>query len=149
MTQVRFYHLLRQSELQALPVMLQTALSRGQKSVLKFADQRMLEAANDYLWSYAPDSFLPHGSAKEGNPAKQPIWLTLEDENPNNACVLFLCGGAVSSLHEQFDLCCEMLDGHDEEGVLTARKRWKAYQEKGYEVTYWKQNERGGWEKNA
>lgn len=147
MTEIRFYHLQRQSELQVLPVMLQTALSRGQKAVLKFAAQGALEAANDYLWTYDPNSFLPHGSAKEGHAEQQPVWLTLKDENPNKADILFLCGGAESEIQEQFILCCEMLDDANPEGVAAARSRWKLYQDKGYDVTYWKQTERGGWEK--
>lgn len=147
MTEIRFYHLQRQSELQVLPVMLQTVLSRGQRAVLKFAGQSALDTANEYLWTYDTGSFLPHGSAKEGQAQQQPIWLTLEDENPNNADILFLCGGAESAVQDQFSLCCEMLDDAYPEGVAAARGRWKLYQEKGYEVTYWKQTERGGWEK--
>lgn len=149
MTEIRFYHLTHKTELQVLPVMLQTALSRGQKCVLKFADQSSLDAVNDYLWTFDPHSFIPHGSAKEGNPLYQSVWLTLDDENPNEADVLFLCGGAMSSIQETFSLCCEMLDDAFPEGVAAARVRWKEYREKQYEVTYWKQTERGGWEKKS
>lgn len=147
--EVRFYHLLRQNELQVLPTMLQVALSRGQKSVIKFSDEAHMAQADDYLWSFAADSFLPHGTARDDAPARHPVYLTTQDENPNNACVLFLCGGAESSMHDQFDLCCEMLDGHNPQALAAARVRWKDYQQKGYDVTYWQQTERGGWEKKA
>lgn len=147
--EIRFYHLLRQNELQVLPAMLQVALSRGQKSVIKFSDEAHMAQADDYLWSFAADSFLPHGTVNDAAPARQPVYLTTQDENPNNASVLFLCGGALSSIHDQFDLCCEMLDGHNPDGLAAARARWKEYQKKGYEVTYWQQSERGGWEKKA
>lgn len=151
MTEVRFYHLQTQSVQQALPVMLQKALERGQKSVLKFSDTRAVEAMNAYLWTYDPASFLPHGSAKDGEDKAryQPVWLTTGDENPNNAYILFLCGGATAENLNDFTLCCEMLEDGDEAGVQAARGRWKAYQEAGHEVTYWKQNARGGWDKKG
>ena len=37
--------------------------------------------------------------------------------------------------------------GNDTEAVGTARARWTAYQQAGHALTYWQQNERGGWEK--
>lgn len=149
MTEVRFYHLTYQNQSQVLPVILTRMLSRGQKAVLKFSEQQSLEAMNEHLWTFDPDSFIPHGGKKDGHATEQPIYLTTEDENPNSADVLFLCSGAESAMHGGFDLCCEMLDGNDTQGVTAARERWKAYKEQGFEVTYWQQSESRGWEKKA
>ena len=41
----------------------------------------------------------------------------------------------------------DVFDGNDEEAVLSARKRWKAYKDQGHTVTYWKQTESGAWVK--
>jgi len=40
-----------------------------------------------------------------------------------------------------------MFDGNDAEAVTSACQRWKDCVTAGFAVTYWQQNERGGWEK--
>ncbi|MBI1301659.1 MAG: DNA polymerase III subunit chi [Alphaproteobacteria bacterium] len=149
MPEVRFYHLQNKSEAYVLPVILSKALERGHKIVIKLADQNMVAKYNDLLWTHHPDSFLPHGSEKDGNAALQPVYLTDKDENPNGADVLVLCEGTHSEIHDQFDLYCEMLNGRNERAVKDARSRWKTYKEKGYDVTYWQETPNGGWEKKA
>ncbi len=148
-SEVRFYHLELQSEEQVLPMLLSKALERGHKIVVKFADEGAMSRMDEYLWTYNAGSFLPHGSAKSGRAQAQPIWLTVEDENPNEADVLILCGGALSPAYGGYSLCCEMLNGHDPEALNAARGRWKQYKDAGVEVTYWQQDERGGWAKKA
>lgn len=149
MTEIRFYHLQHQSQERVLPILLSKALERGHRIILKFADEQSVLHYNEFLWTYAPESFLPHGCKKDGCAAAQPIWLTAEDENPNKADVLILTQGVESEMQGQFSLCCEMLNGQSEEAVRAARSRWKAYKEKGFDVTYWQQDDRGVWEKKA
>lgn len=149
MTEIRFYHLQRQSQEQVLPALLSKALERGHRIVVKMVDDRAVEQMNEHLWTFNPNSFLPHGSAKDGNAEMQPIWLSAEDENPNGADVLIVGAGAQSAMQGDFTLCCEMLNGHDEQAVAAARGRWKVYKEQGFDVTYWQQGDAGGWEKKA
>lgn len=149
MTEVRFYHLQSQNQKQALPALISKALERGHHIVVKLRDAAEVEDMDGHLWTYNPNSFLPHGSAKSGNKERQPVWLTAEDENPNKADVLIVGQGAQSEMHGDFMLCCEIFSGHDPEAVAQARTRWKAYKEKEFDVTYWQQNESGGWDKKA
>ena len=148
MSEIRFYHLERQNLEQVLPALLSKALEGGHRILVKTSDDHMAERLNDYLWTFNPNSFLPHGSKKDGNAEKQPIWLTSVDENPNNADVLILTGGATSDSMDDFKLCCELFDGRNPEIVSEARARWKAYQEAGHELTYWQQSDKG-WEKKS
>ena len=146
MTEVRFYHLTRTRLENALPQMLEKTLSRGQRAVVRAGSEERVEALNAWLWTYGDRTFLPHGSAKDGYPAEQPVWLTVAEENPNGAQVLFLTDGTASTQLEAFDLCADLFDGNDEAAVTAARARWTACKEAGHAVTYWRQTERGGWE---
>lgn len=148
MTEVRFYHMEQQNLDQTLPALLSKALAGGHKIVVKAANDQEVERLNAHLWTYNPNSFLPHGSKKDGNPEEQPIWLTAEDENPNGADVLILTTGTTSETYDQYDLCCEMLDGRNQEAVTEARARWTSYKDGGHDVTYWQQSA-NGWEKKA
>ena len=146
MTEVRFYHLTRTRLENALPQMLEKTLSRGQRAVVRAGSEERLEALNAWLWTYRDRSFLPHGSAKDGYAELQPVWLTLADENPNGAQVLFLTDGTSAESLADFTLCADLFDGTDDAAVTAARARWSACKEGGHEVTYWRQTEQGGWE---
>lgn len=149
MTEIRFYHLQRTTLERALPVLLEKSLERSWRAVVQMRSSERVESLNGLLWTYRNDGFLPHGSTEDGNATLQPIWLTDADENPNDANVLFLTDGAVSENIGMFDLCCELFDDSDADTVNAARGRWSAYLTAGHHLTYWQQNDRGGWEKKA
>lgn len=149
MTEVRFYHLTKSTLDQALPQILTKALSQGKNIVVKLPDQSKVDTMNQHLWAFRPDSFLPHGSKKDDHAEKQPIWLTHDNDNPNDAKTLITGGGAVPESPENYELCCEFLDGFNEQAVAEARSRWKTYKEAGFDVTYWQQDDNGAWSKKA
>lgn len=149
MTQIGFYHLQKWPLETALPKLLEKVLEAGKRAVVMAGSEERVEALNGTLWTYRPDSFLPHGSARDGNAPDQPVWLTVEDENPNGATVLVLTDGAASGHVSDFERCLELFDGHDEAAVAAARARWKSYKDAGHAVVYYQQTERGGWEQKA
>ncbi len=145
MTEVRFYHLLRKSLEQALPELLEKCLERQWRAVVMAGSEERVEALTRHLWTYQERSFLPHGNARDGHAADQPVWLTTADDNPNSASVLFLTDGAVSDRAGDYDRVCELFDGNDAQAVEAARGRWRAYRAAGHTLTYWRQTDRGGW----
>ena len=146
MTEIAFYHLQRSPLEMALPKLLEKTLAAGQRAVVMAGSVDRVEALNSLLWTYHRDSWLPHGSARDGCAAEQPIWLTADDENPNGAKFLFLTDGATSTRVGEYDRSFELFDGNDPTAVEAARGRWSAYKEAGHELTYWRQTEGGGWE---
>ncbi len=150
MTDIRFYHLQTQSVEQALPAILMKALSGGRKAVVRLPAQADVKHFDEHLWIYTPESFLPHGTAKDGNEKYQPVYLTDEAENPNNADMLVLCNiQTVPENIAEFVLCCDFIDGVDDDAIAAGRARWKVCKEAGYNLTYWQQTETGGWEQKA
>lgn len=147
MSEVRFYHLTRTPLETALPQMLDKTLARGQRAVVMAGSPERVEALDGLLWTQADQSFLPHGTAKDGHAADQPIWLTSDDEAPNGAEVLFLTDGADSAQISRFVLCAVLFDGRDEGAVLAARAHWSRLKADGHELSYWQQDERGSWQK--
>lgn len=150
MSEIRFYHMLTQGLDQVLPAILSKAMATGRRIVVRFADSKEAQYYDDHLWTYHPDSFLPHGMAGENHDHLQPICLTSKAENPNEADMLVLCNHHdVPENIAEFSLCCDFLDGRSDDQVEAGRVRWKAYKEAGHEVTYWQQTETGGWEQKA
>ena len=67
MTEVRFYHLQRKTLEDALPQILEKTLERGWRAVVMAGSEERVEALTQHLWSYKEFSFLPHGSARDGD----------------------------------------------------------------------------------
>lgn len=149
MTDIAFYHLERSTLEEALPKLLEKTLATGKRALVLAGSENRVEALTDRLWTYDQDSWLPHGSIKDGNPSEQPIWLSVNDSNLNGATFLFLTDGAVSAEVESYERCFELFDGNDESAVNAARERWTSYKDAGHQLTYWQQNARGGWEKKG
>lgn len=149
MTEVSFYHLQRQPLSQALPKLLERALAAGHRAVVLAGSQERVEALDNTLWVYDPDSFLPHGTARAGFAEQQPIYLTTEDDNPNQASLLVLIDGMEPADISAYARCLDLFDGNDQAAVDAARLRWKKYKDAGHQVTYWQQKPGGGWEKKG
>ena len=149
MTEVRFYHLQRRTMEQALPKILEKVLERNWRAVVLAGSAERVDMLNQHLWTYDPASFLPHGAARDGFADQQPVFLTWKDENPNGSTVLVLADGVESERLGAYELVCDLFDGNDSEAVAEARKRYRRCKDAGHTLTYWQQNDRGGWEKKA
>ncbi|MBI1261542.1 MAG: DNA polymerase III subunit chi [Rhizobiales bacterium] len=149
MTEVLFYHLQSKPLEQVLPGLLERSLQRDWRVVVKAGNEEKLGALNSWLWTYREDSFLPHGTRADGPPENVPVYLTTEDENTNGGHVLFLVEGAAPPDISGYIRCVLMFDGNDEAAVAEARGHWTALKAKGYEASYWQQNETGAWVNKA
>lgn len=147
--EVLFYHLERQPLERVLPNLLERTLARGWKAVVQAGSQDRLDALDQALWTYAEDSFLPHGQRKAGFADQQPVYLTTGPEAPNGAGVRFLVDGACAETFAGYVRVVYLFDGTDAEALATARAQWKAAKAAGCPVTYWQQNEDGRWERKA
>ena len=151
MSRVDFYHLQRQTLDEVLPKLLEKAYETGQKILVKIGNEERVEFINSLLWTYNDQSFLPHGSKKDGNGDIQPIWLTAENDNPNGASLLFLVDGAEASMETvaAFSRIFNIFDGDNSEAVQKSREFWKALKAAEYECHYWQQDDAGKWTSKA
>ncbi len=147
MTEISFYHLTARPLEWALPKLLERTLQAGERALVMLSSTERVDALNAHLWTYEPDSWLPHGAEKDGNPSEQPIWLTAGADNENGAGFLFLADGATHGDVTGFKRVFELFDGRDDDAVAAARGRWKAYKDAGHELSYWQQDDRGRWNK--
>jgi DNA polymerase-3 subunit chi len=145
---VDFYHLKTSPMEKALPQLLERALAAGQRAVVLAASEDRVESLANVLWTYNPDSWLPHGSSKDGAPGDQPVWLTDRDENPNGAKLIFLTDGMASERLGDFDRCFDLFDGNDAEATTAARVRWSAAKAGGHDLHYWQQTD-AGWKEQG
>lgn len=150
MPEVRFYHHSTSPLERNLPEMLEKSLERGWRVILRCGSEPGLAQLDAVLWTYRDDAFLPHGTAAAGHADRQPVYLTLGDENPNGANVLMLVDGARAAPAEMagFERTCLIFDGGDPRALDAARDDWRAVRAAGLPAVYWSQ-EGGRWVNKA
>ncbi len=149
MTEIGFYHLTKTPLEVALPKLLLKAYASKERVVLRATDALRLDLLNRLLWNFEKDSFLPHGMAEDGFAEDQPVYLTIKDENPNGASILFLVDAAPFGDLEPYRRCLDLFEGGDDDAVASARERWRWCKDQGHKLVYWQQDDRGRWIKSA
>ena len=149
MTEVLFYHLEHQPLERVLPSLVEKTLERGWRAVVQASSEERVEALDLALWTYREESFLPHGTRRDGNPDLHPVFLTTDAANPNAASVRFLVDDAETDDLAAYVRVVYLFEGRDAEAVARAREHWTAAKKAGCEVTYWRQSPEGRWEKKA
>ncbi len=152
MTETLFYHLERRALEEVLPGLVAKSLERGWRAVIRTDSSERSDMLDSLLWTYDDQSFLAHAQSGDGEPARQPVLITVEDENPNGAKILFCVGGAAPSDWSDSKLSdlariVLVFDGRDEAALTGARAAWKDARAGGHDVTYWKESPSGKFEK--
>ena len=126
MTEVYFYRVASESPGQALLELLQEALEKGHRTVLRAKDSNHAEQLCDWLWTFGDGTFLPHGTAEDGFEENQPIYITADAEVPNNAIWILLAEGARLEPSEAgaFHRVSVLVSEH---GRREARRVWKSF----------------------
>jgi len=148
-TEALFYHLERRTLEQVLPNLLERTLHRGWRAVVQAGSSERLDALDIALWTYSDDSFLPHGTSRDGHVALQPIYLTIEQDNPNGATIRFLVDGADIDDPVGYQRIVYLFDGLDPDAVARAREAWRRFKTLGVVPTYWQETQVGGWERKG
>ena len=149
MTEIMFYHLEHKPWEQVLPGQLAKSLERGWRCVVQIGSEERVEEVSDLLWKNEADMFLAHGTKADGMAHMQPIWLTAETDNPNNATVRFFIEGAIVGDVSGLTRAAILFDGRDETAVAAARNDWKRLKGEGHEISYWQQDENFRWQNKS
>ena len=151
MARVDFYHLQNKKLEEVLPKILEKAYETGKNVKIKVGTTERVEFLNSALWTYDEESFIPHGTKKDGNADIQPIYLSDSDDNPNSAEFLFLVDGAMIEDLGDFSRVFNIFDGDSSEALTKAREFWKELKASGEnELFYWQMDAKSGrWEQKA
>ena len=145
--QVDFYHLTRQPLDRVLPQIAEKVLAAGNRLLIVVADDDERARLDRHLWTYSPDSFLPHAQLGTGDDRTQPILLAPDIDAANGAKNIALADGIWRPDALDFTRAFHFFD---EARIADARAAWKLLKDReGVEPRYWKQNDAGRWEQAA
>jgi len=144
--QVDFYHLTAQPLDRVLPRIAERVVESGGRLLIvaESGDQRT--ALDKLLWTYNPESFLPHAEAG-GDDLIQPILIAATTDATNSAGNIALADGIWREEALGFDRAFHFFDA---DRITEARAAWKGLADRdGVERRYWKQGDEGRWEQAA
>lgn len=148
MTEVRFYHLLQDVTTKVVPEILGKALARDMKALLKVENAERAAFYDDWLWRFQSESFLAHGKDGDPHPEKQPVWISVNDQAPNQATMAMVVEDAELPPLADFKLVCLIFDSENPHRLERARKLWvELKKQDGLTLTYWQQQDNGSWKK--
>ncbi|WP_294352061.1 DNA polymerase III subunit chi [uncultured Sphingomonas sp.] len=144
---VDFYHLTTSPLERVLPRIAERILAEGGRLLVVEGDPARRATLDKTLWSYAPDSFLPHGLAGGDYDRQQPVLIAPDMVAANEARNVALADGKWRDGALSFDRAFHFFD---EDRIADARAAWKGLATRdGIERRYWKQSETGRWEQAA
>jgi DNA polymerase III subunit chi len=136
---IDFYHLARSPLERVLPSICEKVLHSGER-LLIVAGPDLLERIDEQLWTFSPDSFLPHG---RDDPASQPILLSEAPEAGNGASNIALADGEWRDEALGFGRAFYLFDDSRRD---QARETWRVLKGRAeVEPRYWKQDDHGKW----
>jgi DNA polymerase-3 subunit chi len=145
--QVDFYHLSVTPLDRALPQIAEKVVASGARLLIVAGEEERRRHLDRLLWSYAADSFLPHGQAGSGDDDGQPVLIADAAVATNGARHIALVDGVWRDEALAFDRAFHLFD---DDNICEARLAWKALADReGVERRYWKQNDAGRWEQAA
>ncbi len=85
--------------------------------MVECANPTRMNALDEALWTFRPDSFLPHMVLSDqidmDELAEMPVLISDSQENPNNAQIRFYVEGAVPEKADNYERVVFMFNGHD------------------------------------
>ncbi|MFN7497299.1 MAG: DNA polymerase III subunit chi [Hyphomonadaceae bacterium] len=147
--EIWFYHLESASVEETLPPLIEKCLDRVWRALVLSPSAERLQALDSHLWTWKPNSWLPHHSpgSQEGHVA--PIQLGDSQGEARAAEAVFLLDGASWGPLDGVSRIFVLFDGRDPDNVTHARQQWRVAKEAGLSPTYWRQGEDGRWAKNG
>jgi len=143
---VDFYHLTRSPLDRVLPRIAQRLHDDGERLLLLSDDADQRRHLDMLLWTYAPDSFLPHAEAGAGDDACQAVLIAPEPTDANAARNVAIVDGRWRDEALAFDRAFHFFG---EDHIAAARAAWKGLADRdAIERRYWRQGD-GGWEQAA
>ena len=150
MRRIDFYQI-GPAGLEKVMLMLLTKTLAAEKRALILCPMPAANAIDTVLWSYEPDSWIPHGLDGADGAEHCRVWISSDmTANPINAKYFFLLHGSTPAKWASFERCFCLFDGRSDAQLQQARNQWKEWQQcADIKLGYFAQKADGEWIKKA
>ena len=112
-----------------------TAVRKGFKVLIYAPDRAAAEQIDKLLWTFSATDFIPHCQASDKLAEVTPVTLSDSGRNPPHDDVLLNLSSENPAFFSRFRRLIEIA-GNTDEDTRAARKRYRFYQDRGYEIRH-------------
>lgn len=105
----------------------------GHRVLVAVDSQSEAESFNQLLWSFKPESFIPHRLLNDERYPTTPVEITFGDDAGDHQDVLLNLGKQIPSYFSRFNRMSEFVT-EDETTKLWTREHYRFYKERGYPI---------------
>ena len=113
--------------------------AQGNRLQIIAADEEQAARMDDLLWTYSPDSFVPHGIWKGfDNEIAQPVVITSRQEWVEGIEYLLMLDYCELEVLRRFSRAVHMVVNDSRERLETSRRYWTQLKEAGFSLRHQK-----------
>ena len=102
-------------------------------------DDEQADRLDDLLWTFKPDSFIPHGiSTGAADEVEQPVVITTKKERLKKINVLLMMDCLETGLVKQFSYAVHLIVVDNSERLAASRSYWAQLKEAGFMLRHQK-----------
>jgi DNA polymerase-3 subunit chi len=141
MSQADFYILKEAEDEQRFFVacrLTEKAMAQGLKVYIHTASEQSAQDLDDLLWSFKPESFIPHtivGLEDNMDDEEIPVLIGYEGNASTKGQLLINLCDQVPDVHENFDRIAEIVPNREEAKAIS-REHWNTYKTLGFELKH-------------
>lgn len=138
---INFYKIQENNFLKTICQLIEKGYEGNYKIVVKANNHIEENEINRNLWTYSQKTFIPHGSSKDPLPEVHPIYITCNDENPNNANLKIFINN-FDIVEQKFEKLLYIFNENDI-NLGESKALYNKYIDKGFKVSYHIQENKG------
>lgn len=139
--EISFYQIADGNLVPSAVRLLEKVYSTGVRCLFFSPVEERVKIVDKTLWTFSTNAFIPHGDKSLGYCDQQPVYLTSEVENPNQAEVVVLVDSFdYKSFNQQFS---KVLFVFDDSVASRAQKLYCDLKKAAENVNYWQQSSKG------
>lgn len=132
MTQVKFVKLEKQEKVREICRLADYYYQREQRVMVLVRDETQAISLDRFLWAWDKSSFLPHAyDSGSVECFEEPVVISREENNINNASVLILGSPSSVEFVSQFDQVIDFAELSDPGLAQLSRERFRLYRQHG------------------
>lgn len=105
----------------------------GHKVLISVDNKEDAETLNQLLWSFKPESFIPHRIINDNQYPATPVEITYSNESGDHKDVLLNLGKQIPSFFSRFNRLSEFVT-EDEATKVWTRDHYRFFKERGYPI---------------
>ena len=111
--------------------------ARGRRVQILAVDQEQAERLDDLLWTFKPESFIPHG-LWVGSPdePEQPVVITTKRDAVEGMDCLLMMGYSEVDLVSRFSHAVHLVVPDNQERLESSRRYWTLLKDAGFSLTH-------------